>query len=65
MVISMWHSLILIETPVVEPQNYFTVYRTPTVPDDSELQVPVNHEFSETFERETLDGKTVGKRWVL
>ena len=29
----------------------------PTVPDGRDVQVPVKHEFSETFERDKFDGK--------
>ena len=50
-----------IDTPVVEPHNEFTESRLPKVPDDSEVQVPVKHDFSETFEREEYNRKTVGK----
>ena len=39
---SMWRLIRLIEKPVVEPQNEFSVDRSPTVPDYSEVQVPVN-----------------------
>ena len=46
---AMWRLLRPIETPVVEPQNEFTVARAPTVSDDSEVQVPVKHNFSDTF----------------
>ena len=46
---------------MVDPQNEFAVDRSPSVTYDSEVKVPVKHEFSETFEREQLDGKTVGK----
>ena len=56
-----WRSLRPIDTPVVEPQNEFAGARSPTVPDDSDVQVPVNHEFSETFQSKEFDGKSVGK----
>ena len=56
-----WLSLIPIKTSVVEPQNEFTVDRAPIVPDESEVQFPVKHEFSEIFEREQFDGGKVGK----
>ena len=52
-------SLRLIKTPVVEPQNEFAAARAPKVTDDSEVQVPVKHEFSEKFEREKLNGEKV------
>ena len=57
----MWRSLRRIETPVVEPYNKLVVSRATTFPYSSEVLVPVKHDFSETFEREKLDGKTVGK----
>ena len=56
----MWHTLIPIDTPVMEPQNEFTGAGAPTVPDDSDVQVPVKHYFSNTFERDESDGKFVG-----
>ena len=43
---SMWRLIRLIEKPVVEPQNEFTVDRLPTVPYCSEVKVPVKHDFS-------------------
>ena len=46
---------------MVDTKNEFAVARTPTLTDDSKLQVTVKHDFSETFERDKLDGKTVGK----
>ena len=45
---------------MVEPQNEFTVARAPIVPDESEVQLPVKHEFSEIFGREKFDGGKVG-----
>ena len=45
----MWHLLRLIDTPVAEPQNEFTLARAPTVIYDSEVPVTMNHEFNETF----------------
>ena len=33
----------------------------PTVPYDIQVQVPVNHDFSDTFESDKSDGETVGK----
>ena len=47
----MWRSLRPIDTPVVEPQNEFAGARSPTVPDDSDVQVPVKHDFSGPFFR--------------
>ena len=41
---------------MVDPKNYFTGARAPTLPADRELQVPLKHDFSETFEREKFDG---------
>ena len=46
---------------MVDPHNEFKVSRAPTVTYDSEVQVQVKNYFSETFEREKFDGKTVGK----
>ena len=40
---------------MVEPQNEFTVASSPTVPDNIEMKVIVNHDFSETIEREPLN----------
>ena len=47
-----WNLLRPIDTPVMGHQNKFSVARAPTVPDESEVQVPLNHDFSDTFERE-------------
>ena len=47
-----WSLLGPIDTAVVEPQNEFAGARAPTVPDDSEVQMPVKHDFSEIFARE-------------
>ena len=41
---------------MVEPQNEFTVARAPIVPDESEVQFPVKHEFNEIFEKEQFYG---------
>ena len=57
----MWRSLRPINTPVMEPHNEFSEVREPTVTDESDVQVPVKHEFSDIFEREKLYGKSVGK----
>ena len=46
---------------MVEPQNEFTVARAPIVPDESEVQLPVKHEFSEIFEKEQFYGGKVVK----
>ena len=51
-----WHLLRPIPTAVVESYNEFTGDRTPTVPDNSYVQISVKHDFSETFEREKFDG---------
>ena len=56
-----WPFLRPIKTPVVEPQNGFAVARAPIGLDDSEVRVTVNHDFSETFERDQLDGKQLAK----
>ena len=56
-----WRFLRPIDTSVVDPQNEFTWARSKTVPDDSDVRVPVKHDFSETFERDNFDGKFVGK----
>ena len=50
-----------IKTPVVEPQNEFTVTRAPIVPDEIEVQLPVKFEFSEIFDWEQFDGGKVVK----
>ena len=41
--------------------NEFTGARAPTVPYNSDVQVTVQHDFSETFERETYAGNVFGK----
>ena len=46
---------------MVELQNEFTVAREPIVPDESEVQFPVNHELSEIFERDQFDGGGLAK----
>ena len=45
----MWLLLIPIVTDVVDPHNLLSWYRAPTVPDESNAQVPVKHDFSEIF----------------
>ena len=54
-------ALITIKPPVVDSHNQFAPNRSQTVPDVSEVQIPKKHDFSETFERDKVDGKTVGK----
>ena len=56
-----WRFLRPIKTPVLEPQNGFTVARASKVPDESEVRVTVNHDFSETFDKDQLDGKQLAK----
>ena len=56
-----WCLLRPIDTPVVDSHNEFTGSREPTIPDDSYVQVPVKHDFSEIFEREKIDGEMFGK----
>ena len=51
----------LINTAVVELQNELTGSRSPTVPDDSFIHVPMKHDFSEAFERENFDDNIFGK----
>ena len=46
---------------MVEPQNEFTETMALTVPYEIEVKVTVNHDFSETFERNKLNGKRVDK----
>ena len=55
-VTSTWRSLILIDIPVVDPQNEFKEARSSTALYDRYVQVPVKHDFSETFYREKFDG---------
>ena len=45
----------------MEPQNYFSGVRAPTVRYDSALQVTVKSDFSEIFEMEKSDGEFIGK----
>ena len=61
MVMAMWISLRLVDTAVVGHHNEFTGDRSQTVPYDSYVQVPVNHDFGEKFERDKYDGKFLGK----
>ena len=42
-------------------QNKFIAAREPTVLDESEVKVPVNNDFYETFERDKFDGKKLAK----
>ena len=58
---SMWRLLRQTNIAVVEPQNELAGARAPTVPDESDVQVLMKHEFSETFERDKFDGKFVHK----
>ena len=46
---------------MVETQNLFVGDRAPTVLENSGVQVPVKHDFSEIFESEKFYGKFVGK----
>ena len=57
----MWHLLTPIDTDVVDPHNEFSRSRAITSPYDIDVQVPAKHDFSETFERDKIDGKFVGK----
>ena len=54
------HLLRQINTVVLDPHDKLTGDRGPTVPDDSVVQVPVKHDFSEIFERGNFDGKCIG-----
>ena len=45
----MWHLIRPIDTAVAEPHNLFAEARATTVPDDNNVQVPVKHDYSETF----------------
>ena len=56
-----WRWVVMINTDVVDPQNEFSGYMSLTVPYGSDVQVPVKHEFSETFERDKFDEKFIGK----
>ena len=57
----MWRSLRPVDTHVVDPKNGFTRDTAKAVPYGSYVQVPVNHDFSETFNMEKFDGKCFGK----
>ena len=46
-----WRLLIKIDTDVEKSQNELSGAREPKVPDDSVVQVPGKHDFSETFEK--------------
>ena len=46
---------------MVDNYNEFTGDREPALSDDSDVHVTVKHDFSETFERDKLDGKYIGK----
>ena len=54
---AIWRLLIPTNTALLEPQKNLSGARAPTVPHDSEVQVPVKHEFREVFEMYKLDGK--------
>ena len=56
-----WRLLRPIDTAVGDPHNELSGARALTVPYDMEVQVLVNHDFSETFYREKFDGDFVGK----
>ena len=58
---TMWCFLRPIDISVIEPQNEFTGDRAPSVPYYSDVQVPVKHDFSNTFERDKFDGRFLGK----
>ena len=47
-----WGLIIPINIDMVEPQNEFAEDRVPTVPYYSEVQVPLKHDFNDTYERE-------------
>ena len=53
----MWCSLGPIVAPMVKTQNKFTGVRAQTIPDESDVQVPVQHDFSVTFERNKIRQK--------
>ena len=48
-------------TSVVDPQIEFAGAKEPSLTDDSDVQVLVKHDFSDTFERGKSDGKFVGE----
>ena len=45
----------------MEPQNEFAMVRAPSFPYNSKVQVPVNHDFSEKFDRGGIDRKELAK----
>ena len=56
-----WHTLRPIKNSVVEPQSELSQDKASTVPFESEVQFPVNHDFSDTFKRGGFHGETVRK----
>ena len=46
---AIWRLLRPINTVVVDPQNKITGVQSPTTTYNSDVQVPVKHDFSETF----------------
>ena len=58
---AMWSFLRPIDKPAVQTQNTFSRYKAPTDSYDIDVQVPVKHDFSETFQRDRFDGRFVGK----
>ena len=52
-----WRLLRTINKAVVQPQNELSGARSPIVPYAGDVQVAVNHDFSETFEREKFGVK--------
>ena len=57
----MWCLLVPIDTSVLEPQKKFAGGMEPTLPDESCVQVIVNHNFSKTIERMKSYGECFGK----
>ena len=46
---------------MVEPQNEFSGYGEPAVPENSGVQVILKHDCSETFETDKFNGRCFGK----
>ena len=56
-----WRLLRPSNISVVGPHNEFAGAGSSTVPDEINVQVPMKHYFSETFERKKFYGGFVGK----
>ena len=51
-------------SPKIEPDNDFK-FRALVVPDNAQTQIPIKHNFSQTFERDEFDGRVMNKSEIF